>query len=164
MKLIKFFTTFALFAFVYSASAEELINGTILEHKSWVSGPHAISGHSEIAEPLENSASTRASTSNAYGKPYENIRSDGYHSCAIENRSSQSLIYTIDFKLCADSSSCFHDQFRVQLNQNGRYSTSSNTYLYCSFPRAGTYGLAAQTDITGPEFSHARGTATIQVR
>lgn len=148
-------------------NAATLINAKVLEHKSWISGAdekgRAVSGHFESVDK-GNSAGTGASAYNASGEAYRNIFTNGYHFCSIANHSQQSLVYTIDWTLCANSTYCSHNQQRILVNANGYYSDSARSSLTCSFSYPGSYGLEAKTDVTGPEFSHARGTATIQVR
>jgi|GEM_PF-6792923 len=157
-----------LLATVPLSYALELHNATILEHRSWISGSDdkvvIISGY--LKNHVDNSfssATTGARADNARGGVNSNIYTNGYHNVSINNTSGSPQTYTVDIKLCANSSACFHDQTRVNVLKGGSYSNNTNSYLTCMFPYAGNYSLEATTAISGDTSSSTSGRASIYI-
>ena len=151
-----------------SSYALGLRNAEILEHHSWFSGSDSkvaiISGHIENGTNLYlSSSSTGARANNARGTVNSNIYTNGSHSFSIYNTSGSDQTYTINIKLCANSTYCFHDQTTVRIYKGGSYSNNSNSYLTCSFSYAGNYTLEATTSISGDTSSSASDRASIYV-
>lgn len=151
-----------------SIYALEPRDAEILEHHSWFSSPDnkiiIISGHIENNPDIYlTSASTIARADNARGTVNSNIYTNGSHNFSINNTSGSYQTYTVNFKLCANSTYCFHDQTTVGVYKGGSYSNSSNSYLTCSFSYAGNYTLEATTSLSGDTSSNASGRASIVV-
>ncbi|KTC86169.1 hypothetical protein [Legionella drozanskii] len=151
-----------------SSYALELKGAKILEHHSWFSSPDnkitIIAGHIENTPNIYfSSASTNARADNARGTVNSNIYTNGSHGFSIHNTSGSYQTYTVNIKLCANSTYCFHDQTTVGVSKGGSYSNSSNSYLTCSFSYAGSYTLEATTTISGDTSSNASGRASISV-
>jgi hypothetical protein len=151
-----------------SSYALELHNATILEHRSWISGSDnnvtIVSGYlKNDADNNFSSATTGARADNARGGVNSNIYTNGSHSFSIYNTSGSPQIYTVDIKLCANSTYCFHDQTRVNVSKGGSYSNSASSNLTCMFSYAGNYTLEATSTISGDTSSSTSGRATIYV-
>lgn len=147
--------------------ALELNKAVILEHHSWITGfdenGKALSGNLQNLHNKLSSATTSAYANNARGTVDHNIYTSGSHTYNVTNSSSSYQTYTIDIKLCANSTYCFHDQTRVGVDKGGYFSNTTNSYLTCMFSKAGNYGLEAVTSISGDTSSNANNRATIYV-
>ena len=148
--------------------ALEFKGAEILEHRSWFSSPvnkiTIIAGHIENNPNIYlSSASTSARADNARGTVNSNVYTNGSHGFSINNTSGSYQTYTINIKLCANSTYCFNDQTTVGVYKDGAYSNSSNSNLTCSFSYAGNYTLEATTSISGDTSSNASGRASIVI-
>jgi hypothetical protein len=152
-----------LFGLVASARSEMIAPGVeLVSHKTWITGNGY--GHTEDDKGIFfSSASAGASVSSFYGKTYQNIQMNAYHYFSMQNTSKQTKSYTVSIKLCADSSSCIHDERTYNVNSGGSYSNNTTTYLTKSFSRVGTYSLAASTSVSGESSANDNSNASIIV-
>jgi hypothetical protein len=147
-----------------------LNKAVVLGHQSWVNGGDnnggAILGYleNEFTVLSSSSSTVSARTSNVNGVINTNIYTKGAHSYSVNNTSSTYQIYTIDLKLCANSTYCFHDQTRIGVEKGGYFSNYATSYLTCMFSYEGNYNLQATTYITGDTSSSDVGRATIYVK
>lgn len=145
----------------------------VLDHQSWVSGGNnrgiAITGHivenkSDTFFPSFSSSTARASTSSVSGTVNTNIYTQGSHGYSVNNTSGTYQTYTVDIKLCADSTYCFYDRSHIGVEKGGYFSSSATSYLTCMFSYVGDYSLEATTSISGDTSASDVGRATIYVR
>lgn len=157
-------------AFIASSASYALTpqGAETLEHRSWISSPDnkitIISGRVDNNPNIYfSSSSTSASASDARGAVNRNVYTDGSHSYQIHNTSNNYQTYTINVKLCANSTYCFNDRTTVGIYKGGSYSNNFNSHLTCSFSYEGTYSLQATTSISGETSSDASGRASIYI-
>lgn len=145
--------------------ATQMKNVEILEHSSWISGSSdnivLISGN--LQENNMFSADTSASAYNASGKVNSNIYMSGSHGVRISNTSNSDQYYTLDIKLCTDTSACFNDRTSVRVGKGGNYSTSFSSRVTASFTSPGNYGLTASTVISGESSSSKSDRANVSI-
>lgn len=166
----KFIWSIVAIAIMPYSYALTLKNAAILDHDSWISGNNGkdlviLAGRLENGPLLFSSSSTaRASTSDVYGIVNSNIYANGSHSYSVQNTSSSYQTYTVDLKLCANSSYCFHDVTRIGVNKGGSFSNNATSHLTCMFSYAGSYTLEATTYISGDTSSTDSSRATIYIK
>ena len=165
MKLRKAMITAIALSVINSASAMELSNARIIDSKQWISGDKIVEGHFENNnKQFSKDAMVDAGVNSPTGKVKTNIIVYGNHGIQIMNRTRNKQMYTLEYKVCADSSSCLSRIDHVEIGQNGYFKDSTQSALVVCFDNPGSISDYALTKVSGEsgDQSEARGTVHVQ--
>ena len=161
------FSLYILIGFIiaFNVNAEETLHDAIVtEHHTWTTGEVIKAGLKEDMRIPYASATTSAYVGSAWGHVYQNISLSGSHSYNLTNSGNGIENFTAIIKLCTSRNDCFYDSRSYAIKPGGSVSNSGSSYLSVSFSTVGSYGVVAETDITGAYNSSSLSRGYITIR